>query len=70
MVTIDIKKLLRDERQSRIKPVAEAAQDGSDEPSECSLSGRISLARFAVGVDRLSVLRSTCLQRANAQPCS
>jgi hypothetical protein len=70
MVTIDIKKLLRDERQSRIKPVAAAAQDGTDEASECSLSGEIILTSFAVGADKLSVLRSSCLQRANTQPRS
>ena len=63
MVTIDIKKLLRDERQRRTKPAAAAAQDASDEASECSLSGEINLARFAVGADKLPVLHTTCLQR-------
>jgi hypothetical protein len=58
MVTIDIKKLLRDERQKRITPTTTVAQEESDELPACSLERKIDLASFAVGVDELSVGRA------------
>ena len=55
MVTIDIKKLLRDERRKRITPITAAAQGDSHEHPACSLAHQIDLANFAVGADKLQV---------------
>jgi hypothetical protein len=55
MVNIDIKQLLRDERQRRITPDAAVAEQEFNEASVCSISGLISLDDFAVGADKLQV---------------
>lgn len=55
MVTIDIKQLLRNERQRRTGPKLVATQQAPDEVAECNLDGPIILADFAVGADKLQV---------------
>jgi hypothetical protein len=67
MVTIDIKQLLRAERQKRTTSGAAAVHQEPDEEQTCSVSEVVRLDDFAVGTDKLlvsggyvcSVLRAT-----------
>ena len=68
MVTIDIKKLLRDERRKRITPITAAVQEESDEHPACSLAHQVDLASFAVGADKLQAGHAVSAVRC-AWPC-
>lgn len=70
MVTIDIKQLLREERQRRKTPQADVPQRAEDEAAECSLTDQIDLGDYAVGQDKLQGLyyvpNALTRQRENA----
>lgn len=55
MVTIDIKRLLREERQRRKGAQVDVSQHAEDETAECSLNGRVAVGDYAVGQDKLQV---------------
>lgn len=63
MVTIDIKKLLRDERQLRAAPTAKILEQNADESD--ALKHPLDLDSFAVGREKL---QASCAPASRTSP--